>query len=67
MCSIGEETGELEKTLDTIGAYYDNEAEYATQKAIQKLEPAILVFMALFAGFIIISIYLPMFTMYDLM
>ena len=67
MCSIGEETGELEKTLDTIGAYYDNESEYATQKAIQILEPAIMVFMAAFAGFIIIAIYLPMFTMYNLM
>ncbi len=67
MCSIGEETGELEMTLETIGTYYDNEAQYATTKAIQKLEPSILILMALFAGFIVIAIYLPMFTMYDLM
>lgn len=67
MCSIGEETGELEQTLETIGAYYDNEAKYATEKAIQKLEPTILIVMALFAGFIVLAIYLPMFTMYDLM
>lgn len=67
MCVIGEETGELEMTLETIGTYYDNEAQYATTKAIQKLEPTILILMALFAGFIVIAIYLPMFTMYDLM
>ena len=67
MCAIGEETGELETTLETIGAYYDNEAQHATTKAIQKLEPTILVLLALFAGFIVIAIYLPMFTMYDLM
>lgn len=67
MCAIGEETGELELTLETIGTYYDNEAQYATTKAIQKLEPTILILMALFAGFIVIAIYLPMFTMYDLM
>lgn len=67
MCAIGEETGELETTLETIGTYYDNEAQHATTKAIQKLEPTILVLLALFAGFIVIAIYLPMFTMYDLM
>lgn len=67
MCAIGEETGELEDTLDTIGAYYDNEASHATAKAISKLEPTIMILMALFAGFIVIAIYLPMFTMYGLM
>lgn len=67
MCAIGEETGELESTLETIGSYFDNEAAHATTQAIQKLEPTILILMALFAGFIVIAIYLPMFTMYELM
>ena len=67
MTAIGEDTGELEKTLEVIGAYYANEADYAIQKAISKLEPTILVFLAIFAGFIVIAIYMPMFTMYDLM
>ena len=67
MCAIGEETGEMESTLDTIGSYYDNEADNATQKAISKLEPTIMVLMAGFAGFIVIAIYLPMFQMYGLM
>ena len=66
MCTIGEETGELERTLDTIGSYYDNEAQHATEKAIQKLEPATLMLMAGFAGFIVCAIYLPMFYMYEL-
>lgn len=67
MASIGEETGELEDTLKTIGEYYDNEAEQATQKMIARLEPTLLCVMAVIAGFIVISIYMPMFTMYDLM
>lgn len=67
MCAIGEQTGELDETLETVGSYFDNEAAHATEKAISKLEPTILVFMALFAGFIVISIYLPMFTMYNMM
>ena len=67
MTAIGEETGELESTLEVIGRYYANESDYAVTQAIGKLEPAIMVVMALFTGFIVISIYLPMFTMYDLM
>ena len=66
MTAIGENTGELEKTLKTVGDYYTNEAEYAMNDAISKLEPTLLVFLAIFAGFIVLAIYMPMFTMYNL-
>lgn len=67
MCSIGEETGELDDTLNVIGDYYTSEAEAATAKSLARLEPTMLILLAFFAGFIVISIYLPMFTMYNLM
>ena len=67
MTAVGEKTGELEATLETISEYYTNEYNYAVAQAISKLEPAMLIFLALFAGFIVIALYLPMFTMYDLM
>ena len=67
MTAVGEKTGELEKTLDTIADYYNQEYNYAVNQAISKLEPAMLVFLALFAGFIVIALYLPMFTMYNYM
>jgi len=67
MTSIGEETGSLESTLETIGDYYNNEASYRTKQALSRMEPTLLVLLAVFAGFIVISIYLPMFTMYNLM
>ncbi len=67
MVAVGENTGEMEETLKTIGEYYTNEANVAMEAAIAKLEPTILVFLALFAGFIVFAIYMPMFTMYDLM
>lgn len=67
MTKIGEETGELDQTLKVIGEFYFNEADTATKAAIAKLEPTMLIFLAVFAGFIVISIYLPMFTMYNLM
>lgn len=67
MTAVGEDTGELGKTLTTIGDYYTNEYNYAVQKAIGKIEPAMLIIMAFIAGFIVIALYLPMFTMYNYM
>ena len=67
MNMVGEETGELEKTLNTIAVYYDNELEQATADALAKLEPAILCVLAVVAGFIVISMYMAMFSMYNSM
>lgn len=67
MCSVGEETGELEATLDNVADYYTNEADYRIQRLLAMLEPTLLILLSIFAGFIVISIYLPIFTMYDLM
>lgn len=64
MTAIGEEAGSLEETLDTIGSYYDNEVEAASARALSMLEPMITVIMGLLIGFIIIAIYVPMFSMY---
>ncbi len=67
MATVGEHTGELEETLETMGAFYDDETQRVTNKAISIMEPALLVLMALFAGFIVIALYLPMFSLYAAM
>ena len=67
MVAVGEETGEMEKTLDTIALYYDAELEMAIAAALAKLEPTILIFLALVAGFIVIAIYMSIFQMYAIM
>ena len=67
MCAVGEETGELDDTLEVIGEYFTNEADQRTQQAVGMLEPALLICLAFFAGFIVLAVYLPIFTMYDLM
>lgn len=67
MSGVGEKSGELVATLKTIGDYYINETDYAVKSALDKLEPAMLVLLALFGKFIVVAIYLPMFTMYSLM
>ena len=67
MVGVGEETGELKHTLDVTAAFYDNELETAVQSAISKLEPALLIVIAGIAGFIVIAIYMAMFSMYGSM
>lgn len=67
MSGVGEKSGELVATLKTIGDYYINETDYEVKSALDKLEPAMLVLLALFGKFIVVAIYLPMFTMYSLM
>ena len=67
MTAVGEESGELSRTLAMTARYYDAELEQATADALAKLEPTILVFLAGFAGFIVIAIYMAMFGMYAAM
>lgn len=67
MTAVGEESGELSETLSTIAAYYDSELATAISEALAKLEPAILVVIAGFAGYVVIAIYIAMFSMYGAM
>ena len=67
MTAVGEESGELANTLGMTAEYYDAELEQATADALAKLEPTVLVFLAAFAGFIVIAIYMAMFGMYAAM
>ena len=65
MVGVGEDTGELEETLDTTAEYYDNELSVAVNNAIALLEPAMLIVLAVIAGFIVIAMYSAMFSMYS--
>ena len=67
MVSVGEETGEMEDTLKTIALYYDAELDMAIASALAKLEPTLLIGMAVIAGFIVAAIYMAMFSMYAAM
>lgn len=65
MTAVGERSGALEDTLSTIGEYYDSEVEQSSAKALSMLEPIITIVMGIIIGFIVIALYLPMFTMYS--
>jgi type IV pilus assembly protein PilC len=65
MLKIGEESGNIEAMLDKLADYYDEEVEIATQSLMAALEPAIIIFLAVIIGTIIISIISPMAQMYS--
>lgn len=64
MVTVGEETGKLENTLDVISDYYNKEVDLAVKKALDILNPAITMVLAVVVVFILLSVYLPLFSMY---
>ena len=67
MTAVGEETGNLDDTLDVINEYYTDEVSVAVERALGILEPCIVIVMALLVVFILLSVYLPLFSMYGSM
>ena len=65
MVKIGEESGNLEMMLRKISTFYDREVENAVEGSISLIEPVMIVFLAGVVGFIVISIVLPMFEMFQ--
>lgn len=65
MINIGEETGELDKMLEKLADYYDEEVETATAKVMAALEPMITIVLALVVGVIVMAVMLPMTQMYS--
>ncbi len=64
MTAVGEESGSVEETLTVVGKYYDNEVDVASERAVSLLEPIIICFLAVFVVFVLLAVYLPMFSMY---
>ncbi len=56
---IGEETGRLDKMLASIAAAMEADAEQASKRMVTLLEPALIVFMAVIVGFIMIGVMMP--------
>lgn len=63
MTGIGEESGDLQDMMEKVADYYDEEVQDATQKLLALMEPAIILFMAVFVIIIVLSIFLPMLSM----
>ena len=64
MTAVGEQTGKLEETLDVVSDYYTKEVDTAVKRALGILEPCITIVLAILVVFILLSVYLPIFSMY---
>jgi type IV pilus assembly protein PilC len=61
MISIGEETGELDQMLMKVADFYEDEVEQAVKALTSIMEPFMIIFLGGMVGSILISMYLPMF------
>ena len=62
---IGEETGKLYDMLESTADTFDYEADIATERLTAVIEPVMIVVLALVIGTVIVSVMLPMITLYD--
>ena len=66
MVKIGEETGELDKMLEKIADFYEDEVDASIQSLTSIIEPILMIGVGIMVGTIVISMYLPMFKMLTL-
>jgi type IV pilus assembly protein PilC len=62
MIEVGESTGALPAMLTSVAEFYEEDVQNALTAAMALIEPAILIFMGLVVGFILISLYMPIFS-----
>lgn len=60
---VGEQTGELDQMLEKLADYYEEESDSAIANFLTMLEPMMIVFLGVVIGGIVISMYLPIFTL----
>lgn len=65
MICIGEETGELDAMMMKVADFYEDEVEQAVKALTSVIEPLMMVLIAGMVGVILLSMYLPMFAIFD--
>jgi type IV pilus assembly protein PilC len=65
MVAVGEESGQLETMLEKIADFYEAEVDAKVKALTSLIEPMMICFVGAVVGFIVISMYLPIFSLYD--
>ena len=65
MISVGEETGALDTMLSKVADFYEEEVAAAVKAITSILEPVMIIVVGGMVGFVVISMYLPLFKVYD--
>jgi type IV pilus assembly protein PilC len=63
MLEVGESTGALPAMLNSVAEFYEEDVQTALNASMALIEPLILMIMAVFVGGVLISLYLPIFTL----
>jgi len=65
MVGVGEETGALDSMLDKVAEFYEDQVEASVKALTSILEPIMIIVIGSIVGFIVISMYLPLFSVYN--
>jgi len=65
MLAVGEETGAMDTMLSKIADFYEDEVAAAIKALTSILEPLMIIIVGAMVGFIVISMYMPLFKVYD--
>jgi len=63
MIEVGESTGALPAMLNSVAEFYEEDVQTALGATMALIEPVILIIMAVFVGGVLISLYLPIFSL----
>jgi type IV pilus assembly protein PilC len=63
MIAVGEQTGAMDAMLSKIADFYEEEVDAAVKDLLTALEPIMIVFLGVVVGGVVISMYLPLFTL----
>ena len=63
MIAVGEQTGAMDAMLQKIADFYEDEVDAAVKDLLTALEPIMIVFLGIVVGGVVISMYLPLFTL----
>jgi type IV pilus assembly protein PilC len=63
MMEVGESTGALPQMLNSVAEFYDEDVATRTTAVLSLIEPAIMIFMGIFVAFVLVALYMPIFSL----
>ncbi|HSB14697.1 MAG TPA: type II secretion system F family protein [Bryobacteraceae bacterium] len=65
MIEVGESTGALPAMLNSVSEFFEDDVNIRMAAALSLIEPAIMIFMGIFVAFVLVALYLPIFSLAD--
>ena len=65
MIEVGESTGALPAMLNSVAEFFEEDVNTRMPATLSLIEPAIMIFMGIFVAFVLIALYLPIFSLAD--